>query len=238
MVTSLMPVKLEDIAVSKNQKQILGPINFKLDGSGCSIVMGPNGAGKTTFLRTMHGLIRPSKGKVDWSVPAKEAYKKQSFVFQTPRIMRRSVMENLIYPLLVRGKNKKLAMKEGEYWLEKTGLSKLIHQPAMKLSGGEKQKLSVARALITQPEVLFLDEPSASLDGASTLSVENLLKEALDNKTRIIMATHDLGQARRLGDQILFMYKGQIHEVATGDVFFANPKTSEAQRFLNGEIVL
>jgi len=238
MVVSILPLNLANVAVEKSGKMILGPASWTLSSSGCTIVMGPNGAGKTTLLRLMHGLQKPTVGTVTWQTSFKTASDKQSFIFQTPVVMRRSVLENLIFPLRVRGIPKSAAIEEASIWLKAVGLESFEHKPASVLSGGEKQKLAVARALIIKPDVLFLDEPTTNLDGASTQAIENLIQTAISGGTRIVMATHDMGQARRLASEVVFLLRGKIHEFTDGELFFIEPKTPEAKSFLQGDILL
>lgn len=238
MVETILPVELQDAIVRKGAKDIIGPLNLTFGGKGCSILIGPNGAGKTTLLRLLHGLERTTSGTITWAAKKSEAYSRQSFVFQSPVVLRRSGIENIAYPLYVRGVHKKAARAEAEKWLGYIGLRDLGHNDAPVLSGGEKQKLAMARALITTPEVLFLDEPTANLDGASTLEIERLILAAVDAGTRIIMATHDFGQARRLATEILFMYRGKIHERANADTFFDNPQSEETRKFLRGDLLV
>ena len=236
--STILPLILNRVTVRKGGQQIVGPLSLTMGGIGCSIVIGPNGAGKTTLLRLMHGLERASSGSVKWALKQSEVFIRQSFVFQTPVVMRRSVIENIAYPLLVRGIDRKVALGDAEEWIGEVGLTKSAHKDANVLSGGEKQKLAIARALITKPDVLFLDEPTTNLDGSSTHDIEKLIRRARDAGTRIVMATHDFGQARRLADEVLFMYHGIIHEQAPAEDFFAGPKTTEAQIFLRGDLLL
>ena len=238
MVETILPVELNGAVVRKGDKNIIGPLDLSITGAGCSILIGPNGAGKTTFLRLLHGLERATSGAVKWSGRKSKAFSRQSFVFQSPVVLRRSGIENIAYPLYVRGINRKTARAEAEKWIDDIGLSDVGRYDAHVLSGGERQKLAMARALITKPEVLFLDEPTANLDGASTLEIERLILAAREAGTCIIMATHDFGQARRLATEILFMYRGHIHERASTEFFFNDPETEEARKFIRGDLLL
>jgi len=132
---------------------------------------------------------------------------------------------------------RKTANSEAERWAARIGLEQALTRSAAVLSGGEKQKLALARALIREPEVLFLDEPCASLDGRATREIETLLLQARADGTRIIMATHDVGQARRLASEVLFILQGKLHEFSPAEVFFENAKTDAARAFLNGDII-
>ncbi len=237
-MNSILPLDIENACVRKRGVQIVGPLNIRIKEIGCMIVMGPNGSGKTTFLRLMHGLDKARTGSLKWNGNRDVVNARQAFVFQTPVVMRRSVRENIAYPLIVRGVSKKAAIAKADEWIDEVGLHSSADKDALVLSGGEKQKLALARALITEPELLFLDEPSTNLDGGSTHDIEALILKARDSGTRIIMATHDFGQARRLADEVCFMYHGVIHEHADNGDFFSSPKTSEAQAFIRGDILL
>ena len=235
MVTPILPLIMTGAVVKRRGKTLLGPVDFRLAPEGFTIVMGPNGAGKTTLLRTLHGLERLAAGSIDWQVPFADTLHRQAFVFQTPIMMRRSVRDNLAYPLLLhRARN---AREQAEGWAERVGLQDKLDQQAPQLSGGEKQKLALARALIRSPEVLFLDEPCANLDGRSIREIEAILQQAQAGGTRVLMATHDIGQARRLASDVIFMMHGQIIEAAKAAVFFDAPQTRQAAALLRGDIV-
>jgi tungstate transport system ATP-binding protein len=236
---SILPLKLSNATVVKRGAHLIGPIDLTIEQGGITIIVGPNGSGKTTLLRLMHGLERPKQGCVEWAHPSQAQIKaRQGFVFQSPIVLRRTVRENLAYPLVIRGEAKKNARAQSDEWLTKIGLSIAAERSAAVLSGGEKQKLALARALITAPEVLFLDEPTTNLDGAATQDIENLLLDAVHSNTRIIMTTHDFGQARRLASDVIFIYHGLVHERTRADEFFNGPATPEAGKFLTGDILL
>lgn len=237
MVTGILPLHIKAAHVRRRATRLIGPVDLSLDGDGITIVMGPNGSGKTSLLRLMHGLERAASGAVAWAVPQAEAQVRQAYVFQTPTMMRRSVTECIAYPLIVHGVARRDARRQARGWAEQVGLGDALERNARVLSGGEKQKLALARALIRAPEILFLDEPCANLDGRATREIETILKNARDAGTRIVMATHDMGQARRLADEVLFMLKGRLHEAAISAEFFARPSTAEARAFLDGNIV-
>lgn len=230
-------VQLTDVCVTRQGKAILGPITLALGGSGFTIVLGPNGAGKTTLLKVLHGVERLSSGKVAWSVGDRAARQEQAYVFQRPIMLRRSVRQNLAYPLQLLGMPKtEIAAKVAD-WAARIGLEAVIDHPAPRLSGGEKQKLALGRALIRAPKVLFLDEPCANLDGRSTREIETVLRDAHANGTRIVMTTHDLGQARRLASDVVFVLNGKLHEQGAAPEVFEGPATPEARAFFQGDIV-
>ena len=234
----MFPMTACDLSVKVRQKHIIGPINLTIAEGGITVLMGPNGAGKTTLLKALHGIIRLANGQVTFATPAKAAQEQQSFVFQTPIMLRRSVLENLAYPLMINGEDKQSAMERARTWATKIGLGAHMDRPAPFLSGGEKQKIALARALITSPKLLFLDEPTASLDGAATVEIEALLNEAQSTGTTIIVSTHNIGQARRIASSVLFMKDGQIDAHSAANAFFDTPPSQAAQKFIAGDIVL
>lgn len=234
-MSALFPLTLQDVLVRRKGKQVLGPVGLVLNPTGPTIVVGPNGSGKTTLLRVLHGIERVNKGRVTWHLddPSRHA-----FVFQSPIVMRRSVAENLAYPLRLLNRPKVEVKQAVDDWLLRIGLDAVRDSPAPRLSGGERQKLAIARALIRKPDVLFLDEPCANLDGHATREIEAILQEATASGTHLIMATHDMGQARRLAHDLLFVLGGTIHEKGLASDLFAAPNTNELAAFLRGDIVL
>ena len=237
MVERPISVALRDVCVKRRGKTILGPVNLDLGGGGHTIVLGPNGAGKTTLLKVLHGVERVSSGTVKWSVSDAVARQTQAYVFQRPIMLRRTVRQNLAYPLKILGKPPAEIDDSVTFWADQIGLAEMLDGPATRLSGGEKQKLAVGRALIRTPRVLFLDEPCANLDGRSTREIETVLSRANAAGTRIIMTTHDLGQARRLASDVVFLMNGKIHEQGQAADMLRAPVTTEAKAFFEGDIV-
>lgn len=238
MVGSILPLNVENAVVRRRGKVLVGPINAEVSKEGLTIVMGPNGAGKTTLLRLLHGMERVAPGgQIKWQIPEPKARGHQAFLFQAPIMMRRSALENVAYPLIVHGVGRKEALAQAEQWLSKVGLQESGTKRATVLSGGERQKLALARALIRQPQILFLDEPCANLDGRATREFETLLHNIHEDGTRIVMSTHDIGQARRLAQDVWFIHHGQILETTPAGVFFDNPMSKEARAFLQGDII-
>ena len=237
MVTPILPLTLSQVQVVKQGKRILGPLDYKLSGRGITVVLGPNGSGKTTFLRTMHGLEHIRAGRLYWACTTLAARKSQAFVFQTPILLRRTVLDNIAYPLLVDGSTKATAYARAQEIAERIGLGGLLGVMGTAISGGEKQKLALARALVRKPQVLFLDEPCANLDGSATKDIEAILMDEKANGTRLIMSTHNVAQARRLADDVVFLYRGLLHDQGSSATFFTTPATNEALTFLNGGIL-
>lgn len=237
MVVQILPLNVLQAVVSKRGTNVLGPIDLTLNGDGITVVLGPNGSGKTTLLRLLHGLQKPNEGTLSWKSDLGEVRSQQTFVFQTPILLRRSVADNLAYPLKLRGVAYDELNSIVDKWLHRIDLAEHSSMQARLLSGGEQQRVALARALITNPQVIFLDEPTSNLDGVSTRRIEILLQEAVASGVRIVMTTHDVGQAKRLADEIWFMYRGLLHERSVSEDFFKRPASSQAKAYLKGDIV-
>lgn len=234
---SLFPLQVRGAQTTRRGKVLVGPVDLDLGGAGATVVMGPNGSGKTTLLRLLHGAARLTGGAVNWACDTVQAQREQAFVFQRPVMLRRTVLENLIYPLRMRGVARGPAQATAHEWAARVGLDGLLDRQAPNLSGGEQQKLALARAMITDPKLLFLDEPTAALDGRATREVEAVLRAARASGMQLILSTHDLGQARRLADEVVFLLHGEVTEHQAARAFFDAPATMQARAFLRGDIV-
>ena len=237
MVAPILPLRAENIRVARGGKTLLGPLSLEIGGEGVTIVLGPNGSGKTTLLRALHGLERLREGAVRWAVPEPEARSQQAFVFQAPILMRRSVVDSIAYPLLLDGLRRGEARDRAADAAEAVGLGDRLALQAMNLSGGEKQKLAIARALVRRPQILFLDEPCANLDGRATRDIEAILAKVREQGTRIVMSTHNVGQARRMADEAVFLFDGRMIDGGKASDFFDNPQTPEARAHLQGDLL-
>jgi tungstate transport system ATP-binding protein len=236
-VSNLFPLTVEGALTRRRGRVLVGPVDLELGPTGTTMVIGPNGAGKTSLLHMLHGIARLGAGRIDWACDEHEAQRHQAFVFQQPVMMRRTVQDNLAYPLRLIGVKRAEARAQAATWAGRVGLGAMLNRQATVLSGGERQKLAIARALIRDPELLFLDEPCSSLDGRATREIEEILHGVSAAGTRIIMSTHDMGQARRLGSEVAFLLHGKVHEFAPAESFFQRPETAQARAFLNGDIV-
>lgn len=214
-------------------KHLLGPCSLVLEGSGPTMVMGPNGAGKSLLLRLAHGLLAPTQGSIRWH-PQRP---RQAMVFQQPVMLRRSAIANLIHALAVNQTPRRQRRPLAEAALEHFGLSRVARTPARVLSGGEQQRLALARAWVLAPQVLFLDEPTSALDPAAIKAVEAAIMAFQQQGTRIVMTTHDIHQAKRLAKDVLFMAKGQLCEHTPAHQFFQQPDSPSAQAYLCGELI-
>lgn len=230
-----LPLRVRDLSLTLGEAAVIDGIDLDLAPSGCTMILGPNGAGKSLLLKLLHGLVAPSSGRIDWNgADPREARARQSIVFQKPVLLRRSVGANVDFVLRARGldRGRRTAL------LEQVGLAAKAGHPARLLSGGEQQRLALARALATGPEVLFLDEPTASLDPASVLMIERIVARERTRGTRIVFVTHDVGQARRLADDVLFLHRGRVVEHAPAARFFPVPRSQAARDHLDGRIVV
>jgi tungstate transport system ATP-binding protein len=196
-----------------------------------TVILGPNGAGKSSLLRLIHGLLRPTAGALVWPQALTQA-----MVFQRPVMLRTTALENIIYGLRLQGHEAAICRQRALAALDKVGLSAIAQRPARLLSGGEQQRVALARAWAREPELLILDEPTASLDPASTREVERIITEIAAAGTRLLMTTHNLGQATRLADDIIFLADGRVQEHVAAQRFFAHPQSPAARAFLQGEL--
>ena len=234
-----LPLRAEGLCYAANGVPILRGVSFALEAGPPALVIGPNGAGKSVLLRLLHGLLAPSGGAVRWAGESRGGGRmpRDAMVFQRPVMLRRSVLANAAYPLKLAGLPRAERLARARTALGRVGLDGLADRPARRLSGGEQQRLALARASALDPEVLFLDEPCASLDPAATRAVEDIVAGIAARGTKVVMTTHDLGQARRLAGEILFLHRGRLLEHAPAAAFFAGPRAPEAAAFLRGELV-
>jgi len=221
----MLPLRLEEVSFL----HIIKPLSLEIGAGPSTIILGANGAGKSVLMRLMHGLLLPSTGSISWRSGGRQA-----MVFQRPVMLRRSALENVLYAVNLAGVAD--AERVAQEALSEVGLSHLAHRPARVLSGGEQQRLALARAWALHPEVLFLDEPTASLDPTATREIEAVIRAFDGAGTKVVMATHNLGQARRLGDEVIYLHQGRVVERAPVEQFFARPATPEAAAFIKGEL--
>jgi tungstate transport system ATP-binding protein len=224
-------LEARDLTVVLGGVRALDGLTLALEPGVRTVVLGPNGAGKSVLLRTLHGLIPPTSGSVTWQRPTRQA-----MVFQRPVMLRRSALANIRYALAVNGVAEPERSRLAAQALARVGLEPIASRPARVLSGGEQQRLALARAWALRPGILFLDEPTASLDPGATAEIERVIDSIAAEGTRIVMTTHNLGQARRLADEIVFIHAGRAAERTAADRFFDQPDSNEARRFLQGEL--
>jgi len=246
-----MPLSVESLSFARNGRVLLKDVEFTLEAGRISVLLGPNGAGKSLLLRLLMGLIEPDSGSIQWNGKCNGEWGGQpngqahdnlrpalGMVLQKPVMLRRSVLANVEFALARIGMAGVARREAAEKALKQAGLLALARQPATRLSGGEARRLAIVRAWSQQPRVLLLDEPCANLDPHSTARVEELIQHIHSGHTRVILSTHDLGQARRLAEEVLFMADGRLLEHAPADTFFDRPASTQARDFLNGRLVL
>ncbi len=222
-------LSIEGLGLTEGSTRIIDDASMSL-AARRSVVLGPNGAGKSTLLRLIHGLLHPGSGRVTWSKPLSQA-----MVFQRPIMLRTTALENIEYGLKLQGHAAPERRRRAAEALVRVGLESITGRPARLLSGGEQQRVALARAWALEPELLILDEPTASLDPGSTREVERIINEIAASGTRILMTTHNLGQAKRIAEEIIFIDRGRIVEQTAVTQFFTLPQTEAAQRFLQEE---
>ena len=234
---SMLPLVLDSVGFVAGGRHIIAGITCELAAGPRTVVLGPNGAGKSVLLRLCHGLLVPSSGRIEWRGAAGlPRPRRQAMVFQRPVMLRRSVLVNVTYALSLAGIAASERSDRAAQALRAVGLLAVARQPARMLSGGEQQRLALARAWALEPEVFFLDEPTANLDPAAAREVEAIVQRIHAGGTKIVMTTHNLGQARRLADEILFIDSGRLIERAPVERFFSQPVSPQADAFIKGEL--
>ena len=231
----MLPLVLEDVSFAVNGRTIIDRISVEIVAGPRTVILGPNGAGKSVLMRLCHGLLMPTAGVIAWRRPTSGGLR-QAMVFQRPVMLRRSALANVVYALKLAGVSPRERELRARDVIDAVGLADVLDRPARVLSGGEQQRLALARAWALGPEVLFLDEPTANLDPGATRDVETLVGQIRAGGTKIVMTTHNLGQAKRLGDEILFLSQGRLVEQTPVDRFFSKPASAEADAFIRGEL--
>ncbi|TXR47037.1 phosphate ABC transporter ATP-binding protein [Phyllobacterium endophyticum] len=235
---SILPLRAEGMTYNIGGRALVDDVSFQIARGTRTIIMGPNGAGKSLILRLCHGLLEPTFGAVTWNGAVHtEGRKRHAMVFQRPVMLRRSALANLTHALSLTRSSPVDALARANEALARFGLAELSRRPARILSGGEQQRLAMARAWALDPEVLFLDEPTSALDPAATRAVEEMIKAFHADGMTILMTTHDLGQAQRLADEVLFLHRGRILEQTPATEFFKRPRSEAARAFINGELL-
>lgn len=233
---SILPLRLEGLGFEAGGKTLLSDIALEVAKGERLLVLGPNGAGKSLLLRLCHGLLTPSRGRVIWADGSARAAA-QAMVFQRPVMLRRTARANLDHALSLAGLPRGERAPRIEAALARFGLAGLAERGARLLSGGEQQRLALARAWLMRPEILFLDEPTSALDPASTRLIEESLSRFSADGMTIVMTSHNLGQARRLASRVAFLSSGRLLEEAPAERFFTDPQTPEARAYLAGDLV-
>ena len=234
---SLLPLLVDNLVFEAGGRRVIDGVSLTVERGPRTIILGPNGAGKSVLLRLCHGLLQPTSGRIVWNAPELPGGpRRQAMVFQRPVLLRRSARRNVMYALRLAGITGDECEERATEALRKVGLEALGDRYARTLSGGEQQRLALARVWALRPEILFLDEPTASLDPGATHEVEKVIAAMHAAGTKIVMVTHNLGQAHRFGDEVLFLHQGRLVERTPAGRFFRNPASPEAAKFLEGEL--
>lgn len=231
----MFPIVLDGATFSPKDRCVLDGIDLCIDGEGITLLLGPNGAGKSVLLRMVAGLITPDSGRIHWA-GADRPLDRLAMVFQTPVILRTTVLANAALGLAALDLPTAERTARARAALQRVGLDHRANDSARQLSGGEKQRLALARAWAVRPRLLLLDEPTANLDPSATDQVEHIIRSIRTDGTRVLMTTHNLGQATRLADDVIFLSNGKIQEHAPTQRFFAHPQSDAARLFIQGEL--
>ena len=236
-IASQLPLVVRDLCFRAGSAVLIDRLDLEIVDHGVTVLMGPNGAGKSLLVRLLHGLIKPQSGSISWNSHAcgSATRLRQAMVFQKPVLLRRSVAANVDFVLALKGRSDHARRDE---LLLQANLADKATQPARALSGGEQQRLALVRALASDPEVLFLDEPTASLDPSSTQAIETAIAVASKRGVKVILVTHDAGQARRLANDVVFVHRGTVVEHSGADTFFSRPASTAARDYLAGKLVI
>ncbi len=236
--TSDLPIRFENVTVTAGAVTILDGISLQLNEGSPAILIGPNGSGKSTLLRVAMGLLKPSQGRVTWGGREDVPPTRRAIVLQRSTMLRRTASGNVRYALHASGVPRSEQQRRIDELLALVGLEQLAERPARRLSGGDQQRLALARALARDPAILFLDEPTASLDPAATKSIEDIVRAVSQRGIKVVMATHNLGEARRLAGDVVMLHRGRVIETGPAASFFKTPQTGEASSFLAGELLV
>ncbi len=233
-----LPIMLDEVRYGVRGLTILDRVSLTVASGAPTVLIGPNGSGKTTLLRLVMGLIEPTAGRITWGGRPQGSPERRAIVFQRPVMLRRSVVANVEYALASASIPRAERSTQVEELLHLVGLAGFGARAARRLSGGEQQRLALARALARDPQVLLLDEPTASLDPAATKAIEDVIRAVVARGIKVVLSTHDLGEARRLAGEIVLLHRGRVIESSPAAEFFTAPKTHEARQFVAGELLL
>ncbi len=236
----VLPIEGHGLVLARGGRRILDGVDVRFAREGISVLLGPNGAGKSVLLRVLAALLEPDSGRVSWGgqAPRRALRRSLGFVFQKPVLLRRSTLANVRYGLRAAGVGRAESLRRAHEALAFAGLEEVARSPARLLSGGEQQRLAIARALAIEPEALFLDEPTANLDPAATARIETMIRAITRAGRKVVLVTHDVAQARRLAAEVEFLHRGRVVESTPAAEFFEAPASPAARAYLAGEILI
>jgi len=233
-----LPIVFDEVSIVAGEMTILDRISLVFEPGAPTVLIGPNGSGKTTLLRAAMGLVPVSRGRITWAGRGASPPTRRAILLQRPVMLRRTAAGNIRYALGAAHVPRSKHDQRITELLSLVGLKELPRRPARRLSGGEQQRLALARALARDPAVLFLDEPTASLDPYATKVIEDVVRAVAACGVKVVMSTHDLGQAKRVGSTIVLLHRGRLVETGPTAEFLANPRTHEARQFIAGELLV
>lgn len=230
----------EGLIIERDKRRLLDVNHVVLGEKACSVIVGPNGAGKSLLVKTLCGLMTADYGTVLWNKqpPDRARRLRVGLLLQRPVLLNRTARDNIIHALKASGEPQRQARQIADDVLRRAGLEATAAVPARQLSGGEQQRLALARALSLNPDILFLDEATANVDPQSTAAIEDVLRQAIEQGLRLVLVSHDLGQVRRIADEVIMMNHGKIVEQASAETFFNVPQSAAAKAMLSGDLVI
>jgi tungstate transport system ATP-binding protein len=229
------PIVIDGLTVSAGGRTVIDGLSLTISSPGVTALIGPNGAGKSLTLRLIDGLLRPDGGSIRFGGRDAQSVRR-AFVFQRPGLIRGSVAQNVALALVPLGLSRRVGAARVEAALDRVGLRDRASDAARKLSGGEQQRLALARALATEPDLLLLDEPTASLDPAATEAVERIVAAAAGSGTKVVLVSHNLGQVARLATDVAVLAQGRVAEYGAVRTVLAAPGSPEARAYIAGEL--
>ncbi len=236
-----MDIIIKNLVKLYKDKKVLDLPQMELEGGKIYSLIGPNGAGKSTLIRILAGIDKPTYGDVLYGNKKfdKEIQLQVTLIFQKPYMLNASVYENIAYPLKLRKLDKSFVNNKVNEYIEHLDLIDVKKQNALTLSGGEAQKVALARGLVFNPKLVFLDEPTASIDPISTLQMESIVKKVnQDLGTTFLWVTHNINQARRTSHETMLMYKGKIIESGSTEQILTGPQNDITKSYINGDLII
>jgi len=236
----VLPVGCSGIRLQRGNRVVLDVPSLVLGNAACTAIVGPNGAGKSLLVRTLCDLQKADQGSVSWAgrAPDWQRRRRVGLLLQRPVLLRRTALKNLLHALRLAGVVRADASKLAQNALQAAGLGALVDVLAHRLSGGEQQRLALARALVLKPDMLFMDEATANVDPASTLAIEQQLNNAMSDGLKVVLVSHDMGQVRRLADEVVLMNNGCVVEQSARQHFFEQTSNPLSRRWLAGELLV
>jgi tungstate transport system ATP-binding protein len=234
-MSAILPINVRNLSFRPGGRIVLDRLHATITSDGITALMGPNGVGKSVTLRIIDGLLQPDEGTIRFGNRLPQAVRR-AFVFQRPGLLRASIAHNVALALVPWGLSRQAVAQRVDEALVAVGLADRADEAARKLSGGEQQRLALARAWVTEPELLLLDEPTASLDPGATEEIERLIVRMARNGTKVVLVSHNLGQIARLAEDIIVMSQGQAVEHGPAAQILSAPRSAEARAYIKGEL--